>query len=234
MSIKLLALASALAAAGPASAITINMSNFAFGDPSSAVMTGSAGAPSYDGAAGEFLGQSAGSSSSAASSNLLKSNAITAEPASFDAWCAELTQDFNFGVSYEYQQVAGSTYFSTQKTTDLSRLFTAAEGFVVDGRTSAAMQAGIWEIIYETGTGYGFKTGSFHGAADNSTNQGAFDTVDSFLTNLGTYRADFRIDVLTNPDRQDFLVATIPEPETWAMLMLGLGVLGWAKRRRKV
>jgi hypothetical protein len=27
-------------------------------------------------------------------------------------------------------------------------------------------------------------------------------------------------------------VATVPEPQTWAMLAAGLGILGWAARRR--
>ena len=51
--------------------------------------------------------------------------------------------------------------------------------------------------------------------------------------NLGQYAANYKIDVLTNNVAQDFLVATIPEPETWALLGAGLGVIGLLRRRRK-
>jgi hypothetical protein len=29
-----------------------------------------------------------------------------------------------------------------------------------------------------------------------------------------------------------FAIAPVPEPETWAMMLLGLGVVGYAARRR--
>jgi hypothetical protein len=53
---KLLPLFGALLLAGPASAITINMSDFTFGEPASVDMEGSDGSPSYEGSAGEFTG----------------------------------------------------------------------------------------------------------------------------------------------------------------------------------
>jgi len=71
------------------------------------------------------------------------------------------------------------------------------------------------------------------GAAENEVYQPAFNTVNSFLMNLGQYAASYHIDVLTNAEHQDFLVATVPEPETWALLMGGLGLIGVVRRRRK-
>ncbi len=117
----------------------------------------------------------------------------------------------------------------------LSRLFTAAaqNGFVINGTTSAAFQAGIWEIIYEQDAGYSFLTGTIEGAVEDPANQAAFNTVNGFLLNLGQYAANYKIDVLTNNVAQDFLVATIPEPETWALLGAGLGVIGLLRRRCK-
>ena len=58
MSLKYLPLIGTLALAAPAHAITINMSGFFFGSPTSVDMVGTSGSPSYDGAAGEFAGGS--------------------------------------------------------------------------------------------------------------------------------------------------------------------------------
>jgi hypothetical protein len=227
---KLLPLFGALLLAGPASAITINMSDFTFGAPASVDMEGSDGSPSYEGSAGQFTG---GVVDGLVATSSLRLELAQAAPGSFVAWCAELTQTFSFGVAYEYQQVSGASYFGTTKATDLSRLFTAAQGFVVDKFTSAAMQAGIWEIIYEHGPSFSLTGGTFKGASEDPAGQGAFDVVNGFLMNLGAYNADARIDVLQNGVQQDFLVATIPEPETWMLLGMGLGVVGLLRRRRR-
>ena len=232
MSPKLLPLVAALTLAGSAHAVTVNMTDFTFGSAVGARIDGSNGSPSYDGAAGAFTGTITDSPPSDA---LRSSLAAAAAATSFVAWCAELTQTFNFNTSYEYTPGDGVAYFGAQRANDLSRLFTAANTnhFVFDSAGSAAFQAGIWEIIYEQNPGYNFLTGTLKGSASDPANQGAFNTVNSFLTNLGQYGAGYRIDVLTNGSQQDFLVATIPEPETWALLVAGLGVIGLARRRRK-
>jgi len=228
---KLLPVFGALLLAGPASAVTVNMTDFTFGTPASVDMEGTDGSPSYEGSAGEFTGGIV--DGLAATSSLRLEFAQAAAPGSFVAWCAELTQTFSFGVAYEYEQVSGVSYFGATKAADLSRLFTAAQGFVVDKFTSAAMQAGIWEIIYEHGPSFSLTGGTFKGAPEEAAGQGAFNVINGFLMNLGTYGADARIDVLQNGEHQDFLVATIPEPETWMLFGMGLGVVGLLRRRRR-
>ncbi len=227
---KFLPLIGALLVAGPASAISVNMSDFSFGSPASVDMQGTDGSPSYEGIAGRFDGGIVGEQATTAK---LRLAAAQAAPDSFVAWCAELTQTFSFGVTYQYDEVAGVSYFGATKTAELSRLFTAAQGFVVDRFTSAAMQAGIWEIIYEHGPSFSLTGGTFKGAPEEAAGQGAFDVVNGFLADLGAYGADARIDVLQNGEHQDFLVATIPEPETWMLLGVGLGVVGLLRRRRR-
>ena len=227
---KYLPLLGAMVLSAPASAISINMSDFTFGAPASVEMTGSDGSPSYEGSAGQFTGGVLDGQAATASLRLAVAEAA---PGSFVAWCAELTQTFSFGVTYEYQQVSGASYFGAGRAADLSRLFTAAQGFVVDSFTAAAMQAGIWEIIYEHGPSFSLTGGTFTGAPEEAAGQGAFAVVNGFLMNLGAYDAVARIDVLTNGEHQDFLVATIPEPETWMLFGMGLGVVGLLRRRRR-
>ena len=231
MSPKRLSLVAALTLAGSAHAVTVNITDFNFGAPVDAVITGSNGSPSYDGTAGAFVGTQTDSPAPDPNRASITANS----PTSFVAWCAELTQSFNFGVSYEYSLVNGIGYFGAQRASDLSRLFTAADAnhFVFDSVGSAAFQAGIWEIIYEQNAGYSLLTGTLHGAPEDPANQAAFNTVNGFLANLGQYAANYHIDVLTNSAQQDFLVASVPEPETWALLVGGLGVIGLVRRRRR-
>ncbi len=234
MSLKYLPLLAAIAIASPAHAIHVNMTDFKFGAPASVEMTGRDGSPSYDGTAGQFLGNLGGSAPAAQAGPLLRASiAAAVSPESFTAWCAELTQSFNFGVDYDYTEQLGNSYFGDKKTADLSRLFTAAQGFVVDSRTSAAMQSGIWEIIYEKGPVYGLDSGNFTGRPELESDLAAFGIINGYLANLSQYDTSYQIEALVNGEHQDFLVATIPEPETWALFVAGLAAMSLLKRRRK-
>ena len=231
MKLKHLPLAAALIGAAPAFAITVNMTDFSFTAPPDVSVTDTLGGLSYNGPAGRFDGTRDDAALSASALRIAGPNFAAT---SFTAYCAELTQSFDFNVNYtDYGSVAGSSYWSAQKASDLSKLFTVAGGFVVDSATSAAMQAAIWEIIYQSGLSYDVLGGTFKVTPNDASYLGAFAAVNGFLGNLGNVAA-YRIDVLVSPSAQDFLVATaIPEPGTWALMMAGLGVLGFVARRRK-
>ena len=236
MNMKLAYVAGAMVMTGPAFGITVNFTDFTFGSPAIGVAV--SGNQTYNGQAGEFKGFLGGSPSANAVAVADAENMNIPAPfstggTSFTAYCAELTQNFSFGVDYSYGQATGSAYFGAQKAADLSRLFTGAAGFVTNKSTSGAFQAAIWEIIYEPGSSYDLSSGAFKAAALNLLDVPSFTFINSVLTNLGSYGANYQIDVLTNPDTQDFLVGTIPEPGTWALLVAGLGVIGVVSRRRK-
>jgi hypothetical protein len=226
MSMKFLPLVGALAIASPAFAITVNMTDFTFTPPSVVTVNDSTDtANNYGGVAGQFSGTMPSADGGSARS------ASATAGASFTAYCVELSQNFAFGVDYDYTMVSGLSYFGAEKASDLSRLFFAAQDFVVDGITSSALQAAIWEIVYEDASSYDLGSGTFTG----SGNAGAFATVNSFLENLDSYSdAYYQLGVLVNGQRQNFVVPTpVPEPGTWALMAAGLGALGFVARRRK-
>jgi hypothetical protein len=69
-----------------------------------------------------------------------------------------------------------------------------------------------------------FETGSFTGmnfsAANFSFIPGSVDTSDAFLA--------------LNDGAANVIYAPVPEPETWTMVLMGLGLVGFMTRRRKV
>jgi len=113
---------------------------------------------------------------------------------------------------------------------------------------SAAFQLAIWEIVDEKSGGV-----RTNGAANYNVNSGDFyvtggDSNARTLANLwlnwldGSTALNYAIDQdlqvwqQTTPHTTQNLamfVPTVPEPETYAMLMAGLGLMGFVARRRK-
>lgn len=228
MKLKLLTLAALALAATQASAISINITDFTFSGPVSVSFNDSVN-PSldYTGQAGQFTG------TETATSPALRTAAVL-PPTSFTAYCTEISQSFSFNNTYQYSMVDGSSYYTAQKDDDLSRLFTATAGFVVDAATSAAMQAAIWEIVYEVGTNYDLTSGDVTVSTTDPSVAAAFRAINGILAKLDDYAPLADVSALTNPNHQDFvLVPSIPEPGTWALMAGGLALLGAASRRRK-
>ena len=226
-------------AGGAAQAVTVNLSRFPY-PPIDVVMQGPA--ESYTGEAGQFEGTllDGGTVLSSSADARARVLVIGASPTSFLSYCAEITQAIQFNTPYEFQRVEGAARFGAAKADDLSRLFTAAASFVVDGSTSAAFQSALWEIVYEHDDVYDLAGGLFTGAPVNPADAGsaaAFAQINLFLANLSSYAPLYHVEALTNQNVQDLLFATplaaVPEPQTWSLLLVGLAAAGWVARRRR-
>jgi PEP-CTERM motif len=105
--------------------------------------------------------------------------------------------------------------------------------------SSAALQVAIWEILYETGlSGYSVENGNFWVYGDFEPYIGL---TNSYLANVesGLWTGDpstLRALVSDTGNSQNlvFQTAPVPEPATWALMLLGFGAIGSALRRRHV
>jgi hypothetical protein len=172
---------------------------------------------------------------------------------SFLAYCIDIFDYLKAGLF----DVANFT-FNPAKEQKLKALLTHTATDIATAGTldqkknvSAAIQMSVWEIAFEAeGSPYNVGTGEFRmsGSGLTGLNGGtasAFTLAQGYLGNInsGTWSAadpNYTLRMLVpqdadNNQTQVFLVSTpVPEPSTWALLILGFGVVGGAMRRRRL
>ena len=154
----------------------------------------------------------------------------------FNAWCVDIFHDLALSQSYNLQSASAfyTNLGDAGKATALSYLASNSLASVTDAEHSAAFALAIWEIVNETsGSGYSLTGGNFTGTSANSN---VVTYANSMLGNLsGTITMTANVWAQDNPGTtQDLVVfAPVPEPETYAMMLAGLGLMGFVARRRK-
>ncbi len=156
--------------------------------------------------------------------------------ASFVAYCIDLSQTFSWNSSFTVTETWPISLFGGFRTGALDRLYTQHFAEATTPVLSAAFQLAVWEIVSETSAAtYGaldLDTGSFRATSGNST---ARTTADNWLHALGAGPTNgYVLTALVSGSRQDQMMATpVPEPETYMMLLAGLGLMGFVARRRQ-
>jgi hypothetical protein len=152
---------------------------------------------------------------------------------SFQAWCVDIFHTLASSSSYTLQNATSFYASDPGKATALSELASHSLSSVTNTTNSAAFQLAVWEIVNETsGHGYSLTGGNFRASSESAV----INAANSMLGNLsGPITLTANVWAQNTPgSTQDLVVfAPVPEPETYAMMLAGLGLMGFVARRRK-
>ncbi len=150
----------------------------------------------------------------------------------FVSYCVDLYQTISFGALYTDYTGPGTTHAfnNGDAFADLSRLYARA-GVVANSVAEAAFQIAVWEIAYEkTSNGYALAGGDAVFSGGTAATSGALTLASTWLGSLGG--AGPEVQVLESGRQQDVIFAPVPEPETYALFLAGLGAIGFMSRRQ--
>jgi hypothetical protein len=168
------------------------------------------------------------------------SGSTLAQGTSFMAWCVDI---YHFvSSSTNYTLMSGADFYAgaaSYKATDLERLasYVFDHSLLTSSVQSAAFQLAAWEIVNDSaGRGsYDVDGGDFKVTSGDSYVRVLADQwLD--VVDAGNYQLSQSLSVWrqnTPGSTQDLAVfAPIPEPQTYAMLLAGLALMGFVARRR--
>jgi hypothetical protein len=157
------------------------------------------------------------------------------DPVALFAYCIELYQ----GAGQDtFEVVSLQDYLTDVRPLDAAALYTQYASLIsghsapVNAQVDAAVQAAVWELRYEL---TGNPLDAFAGSTNLTSvagNTPAFDP-NSFLNTPNAINPALQLWVAKSPNTQDFLfwtMAPIPEPTTWAMMIVGLAAVGYSMR----
>ena len=156
---------------------------------------------------------------------------ITVNGSSFLAFCVDPYQ-YSSGTPALYTVSNNLSSLNTTQEAQVSNLFSNSYASTTGSApNSAAFQLALWKLIADPNGN--LATGAVQAIdSKNATVLAAGAMISSAQHGSGSTQYSFNI--YQNPTRQDFLVtvSAVPEPETYALLLAGLGLMGTVVRRR--
>lgn len=161
----------------------------------------------------------------------------------FQSFCVDIFSSFGFAVS-SYDALQPATIISAQAAADLGKLYTNHHAQIDSTSSSAAnesaFQLAVWEIVNEQSGSYSLLNGGFKATGTGSS------LAQTWLSELSTTQTSaYAANIWTvqsmitagHGHAQDVVVFSqiqtpVPEPETYAMMLVGLGLLGFSARRK--
>lgn len=165
-------------------------------------------------------------------------NVSTIPQNSFLAWCVDVYGTIQNSTSYALKTGAEFYGAGSRIVTDLERLASYAfdHWTAPDNASSAALQLAIWEIVNESTAAYSLTGNEFKVTSGDAAVRGL---AESWLqaVNTGSYAIDQQVGIWqrgAGSTTQNLAVfAPIPEPETYVLLLAGLGLMAVYARRRQ-
>lgn len=158
---------------------------------------------------------------------------------SFIAYCADVIKTDHVGLpptNYTSGNLAAA--FGTTKANDFLKLASAHYASINNATSSAAFQIAAWEILFESGNSYDLSNGAFKAVGGSAATAGALSSAQNWLDTLSTVTPSAQYTATlfhVESGNQDIVtLLPVPEPETYALLLSGLGMLGFIARRRKI
>ena len=156
---------------------------------------------------------------------------------SFASFCLEKNETFNLNTNLFVKSVSTTTTTLDSLNPQTAWLFTqysnnAAGYTATDNAKNLSMQQAFWSLEDEAGYAYS----QINTQAQTWVNDANFAVSSGSWSGLGNVKVlNLYKDAGYSVSAQDQLVmlAPVPEPETYAMLLAGLGVMGAVVRRRK-
>ncbi|MFH0934480.1 MAG: PEP-CTERM sorting domain-containing protein [Pseudomonadota bacterium] len=221
--------AAALLAAQPAAADVIEINNFWAGAGTATINF--TGTNWHDGSTVTGLQEYGGSGGFKTYNRTTGGNA-------FLSFCVDIFHSFGFVVKSE-DTLQPATIISAKAAEDLGRLYTnhhaAVESTSSTATNQSAFQLAVWEIVNEGASEYSLSQGNFKASGTGGSlaqtwlNELSTDSASQYVANIWTVQHMLS----GNGYAQDLVVfAPVPEPQTYAMMLVGLGLLGLSVRRK--
>ncbi len=173
---------------------------------------------------------------SVAAGGFSMTNTTPSPDVSFQAWCVDIFHTLAWSTNYTLQSGASFYAADSNKANALTHLASQYLSSVTNSATSGAFQLAVWEIVNETGItnplSYSLSGGNFKAtssaAAQAETWLHGINLAGPVTQTLSVWQQNHA------GSTQDLAVfAPVPEPQTYAMMLAGLGLMGFVARRRK-